>query len=69
VQPRAALRIHTIGNRGDLFDDGGHFERAYATSPGDWVLIRPDGYIGAMVTSEELSSLDKYWRSSPDRTA
>ncbi|MFC4308492.1 FAD-dependent oxidoreductase [Steroidobacter flavus] len=60
VRPRAGLRIHTIGSRGDLTDDHGHFSNAYALSPGDWVLIRPDGYIGAMVTSGEVAVLDTY---------
>ncbi|WP_161812544.1 FAD-dependent oxidoreductase [Steroidobacter agaridevorans] len=69
VRPRAGLRIHTVGCRGDLIDDDGHFEDAYAASPGDWVLVRPDGYIGAMVTSQEISVLEHYWRPSPDRTA
>lgn len=69
VQPRAGLRIHTVGSRGDLIDDGGHFKQAYAASPGDWVLVRPDGYIGAIVTSQEISALENYWRRSSDRTA
>jgi 2-polyprenyl-6-methoxyphenol hydroxylase-like FAD-dependent oxidoreductase len=69
VRPRQGLRIFTIGARGDLIDDGGHFENAYASSPGDWVLVRPDGYIGAMVTSREISVLERYWRPSTARTA
>jgi 2-polyprenyl-6-methoxyphenol hydroxylase-like FAD-dependent oxidoreductase len=63
VRPQAGLRIHTFGSRGDLIDDGGHFMNAYAASPGDWVLVRPDGYIGAMVTSEEISILETYLRN------
>lgn len=69
VPPRAGLRIHTVGSGGDLADDSGHFQNAYAASPGDWVLVRPDGYIGALVTSQEISALENYWRPSPDRTA
>lgn len=60
VRPRPGLRIHTVGGRGDLIDDHGHFRNTYAVSPGDWVLIRPDGYIGAMVTSGELAVVDTY---------
>jgi 2-polyprenyl-6-methoxyphenol hydroxylase-like FAD-dependent oxidoreductase len=63
VQPRAGLRIHTFGSRGDLNDDGGHFRNAYAVSPGDWVLIRPDGYIGTIVTSGEIADLESYLRN------
>lgn len=69
VRPREGLRIFTVGARGDLVDDGGHFKNAYAMSPGDWVLVRPDGYIGAMVTSREISVLEKYWLPSTARTA
>jgi 2-polyprenyl-6-methoxyphenol hydroxylase-like FAD-dependent oxidoreductase len=69
ARPRTGLRIHTVGSRGDLIDDGGHFANAYAALPGDWVLVRPDGYVGAIVTSREISALEKYWTPSPDRTA
>lgn len=62
LRPRPGLRIHTFGKRGDLIDDRGHFKDAYAASPGDWVLIRPDGYIGAVVSSQELSALEEYLR-------
>jgi hypothetical protein len=49
--PRPGLRIAIVGPHGDLVDDGGHFHDAYALSPGDWVLIRPDGYVGAIAGS------------------
>jgi 2-polyprenyl-6-methoxyphenol hydroxylase-like FAD-dependent oxidoreductase len=57
VSPRAGLRIHAFGPRGDLIDEGGHFREAYAVSPGDWVLVRPDGYIGAIVGSQQVDAL------------
>lgn len=60
VRPRAGLRIHTFGSRGDLIDDREHFREAYGVSPGDWVLIRPDGYIGAIVASQQLAMLESY---------
>ncbi|HET9396234.1 MAG TPA: FAD-dependent monooxygenase, partial [Nitrospiraceae bacterium] len=60
VQPQAGLHIHTLGPDGDLIDDRGHFRDAYGVSPGEWVLVRPDGYIGAIVTSEELDALRSY---------
>lgn len=62
VRPRAGLRIHTFGNRGDLIDDRGHFMNAYAVSSGDWVLVRPDGYIGAVIASREIAVLEDYLR-------
>jgi 2-polyprenyl-6-methoxyphenol hydroxylase-like FAD-dependent oxidoreductase len=58
--PRPGLRIHIVGPHGDLVDDGGHFRDAYALSPGEWVLIRPDGYIGAIASSDNVSALERY---------
>jgi FAD binding domain len=62
VRPQAGLHIHTFGVRGDLIDEHGHFRNTYEVSPGDWVLIRPDGYIGALVASHELAALETYLR-------
>ncbi|MEA3020137.1 MAG: hypothetical protein QOI47_1661 [Actinomycetota bacterium] len=58
--PRPGLRIHIVGPRGDIIDDGGHVRDAYGLSPGDWVLVRPDGYIGAIVSGAEVAALDPY---------
>ena len=55
--------IHTTGPRGDIVDEGGHLRDAYALASGDWVLVRPDGYVGAMVSSSELGVLETYLRS------
>ncbi len=61
--PRHGLRIHVVGPRGDIADDDGHFRAAYGLAPGDWVLVRPDGYIGAIVSSENLAALETYLES------
>ena len=58
--PRPGLRIYIVGPHGDLGDDGGHFHDAYALSPGEWVLIRPDGYVGAIAGSDNVSALERY---------
>jgi hypothetical protein len=60
VPPRTGLRVHNFGPSGDLIDERGHFRQAYAVSPGDWVLVRPDGYIGAIVGSPHLDALVQY---------
>jgi 2-polyprenyl-6-methoxyphenol hydroxylase-like FAD-dependent oxidoreductase len=60
VAPRPGLHIHIVGPRGDIIDDGGHVRDAYGVSPGDWVLIRPDGYVGTIVSGGEVSALDRY---------
>ncbi|EJB02758.1 2-polyprenyl-6-methoxyphenol hydroxylase-like oxidoreductase [Rhizobium leguminosarum bv. trifolii WSM597] len=60
VPPRRGLHIHSIGRRGDLIDQGGHFLDAYTLTPGDFVLVRPDGYIGAIVASGDSWALKAY---------
>jgi 2-polyprenyl-6-methoxyphenol hydroxylase-like FAD-dependent oxidoreductase len=60
VRSRAGLRIHTIGPGMEVRDDAGHFQDAYGLRAGDWVLIRPDGYIGAVVSAQQLDRLDRY---------
>ncbi|MES2533190.1 MAG: FAD-dependent oxidoreductase [Pseudomonadota bacterium] len=60
VPPRAGLHIHTFGERGDLLDEGAHFRDAYAVASGDWVLVRPDGYVGAILGSADLALLERY---------
>ena len=65
VPPRAGLHVHTFGARGDLVDHAGHVRAAYALQPGDWALVRPDGYIGAIVGSADadLEALHHYLRA------
>jgi hypothetical protein len=60
VQVRVGLHIHMLGPRGDIVDDGGHVRDGYGLEPGTWVLIRPDGYIGAIVSCDERPALDRY---------
>jgi 2-polyprenyl-6-methoxyphenol hydroxylase-like FAD-dependent oxidoreductase len=60
VRPRAGLHIHTVGRRGDLVDDAGHFRAGYGLEPGTWVLVRPDGYIGAIASSDAGPALERY---------
>ena len=60
VAPRSNLHIHLIGERGDILDAGNHLANAYGMSPGDWLLVRPDGYVGALVSAGELAQLESY---------
>jgi hypothetical protein len=60
VKPRRGLHIHAVGPQGDIVDDGGHIRNGYGVRPGDWVLVRPDGYIGAIVSSDHRSALETY---------
>ena len=60
VAPRAGLHIHHIGPRGDVIDAGGHIRDAYSLAPGECALIRPDGYVGAIVGAEGITELEAY---------
>ncbi|QHD06829.1 FAD-dependent oxidoreductase [Pseudomonas sp. R76] len=60
VSPRPGLHIHHIGPQCELVDEHGQLQRAYALAVGDWVLVRPDGYIGAVVPSAALERLEGY---------
>jgi 2-polyprenyl-6-methoxyphenol hydroxylase-like FAD-dependent oxidoreductase len=63
MAPRPGLRIHAIGPTGtscDFIDDGDHVRTAYGLAPGSFVLVRPDGYIGAVVAYEEVAALETY---------
>jgi 2-polyprenyl-6-methoxyphenol hydroxylase-like FAD-dependent oxidoreductase len=53
-QPRAGLHLHTIGGGGDIRDTDGHVRDSYGLSRGEWVLVRPDGYVAAVVGAVEV---------------
>lgn len=57
---RPGLYIHVFGQRGDLVDDAEQFRTAYGLTAGDRVLVRPDGYVGAIVSASEDAALDAY---------
>jgi 2-polyprenyl-6-methoxyphenol hydroxylase-like FAD-dependent oxidoreductase len=51
LSPRPGLHIHTTGPRGDLV---GHLSMA----PGEWRLVRPDGYLA--LTTTDLGAIETY---------
>jgi 2-polyprenyl-6-methoxyphenol hydroxylase-like FAD-dependent oxidoreductase len=60
--PRAGLRMAVIGEQGDLIDDAGHIADAYGLAPGQWALVRPDGYLAAIIDTNELDqTLRRYF--------
>ncbi len=68
VAARTGLRIHRIG--GDIVDGQGLVREHYGLAPGDCVLVRPDGYIGAV--ERDAAALEQYLasvglRPAPDR--
>ncbi|WP_431262533.1 FAD-dependent oxidoreductase [Roseateles chitinivorans] len=63
VPARAGLRILSIsdgGDGGDHVDGQGDFRDAYAPQAGDWILVRPDGYIAAIVSAAQLDALERF---------
>lgn len=60
-KPGAGLHIHRFGPGGDLVDDQRQFSDAYNLASGEWVLVRPDGYVGAIVTNDDLETLHGYF--------
>lgn len=60
VAPRQGLHIHIFGPRGDVFDRADVVRQAYALTPGSWVLVRPDGYVGAIVAAGDIEALEGY---------
>jgi 2-polyprenyl-6-methoxyphenol hydroxylase-like FAD-dependent oxidoreductase len=60
VGPRAGLRIHTVGIASELQDVHGHLRDSYGLQPGDCVLVRPDGYVGAIAQTPHLRALEQY---------
>jgi 2-polyprenyl-6-methoxyphenol hydroxylase-like FAD-dependent oxidoreductase len=60
IAARANLHIHIVGPDGDVADESKGVQDAYGVSAGDWVLVRPDGYVGAIVSSSETAALEGY---------
>lgn len=58
--PRPNMRVHIVGPHGDMIDDDSHLRDTYALSAGDWMLVRPDGYIGAILPTGKLEILEGY---------
>lgn len=51
---RKGLRIIVIDDRGEVIDDTGHIAQTYGLRSGQWVLVRPDGYVAAVVGTQGL---------------
>lgn len=54
---RPGLHIHRFGISGDLIDADGHFSKAYGLAPGEAALVRPDGYLAAMFSCNEVGMI------------
>ncbi|EFB0316039.1 NAD(P)-binding protein [Salmonella enterica] len=57
---RRGLRIYHIGEQDELIDTMGHFRESYQLVPGECVLIRPDGYVGAFFHGKQVNDIENY---------
>jgi hypothetical protein len=48
------------GPAGELHDPHGDFADSYALADGEWILIRPDGYVGAAGSRADIAALQAY---------
>nr|WP_314092346.1 FAD-dependent oxidoreductase [uncultured Shinella sp.] len=62
VASRPGLHIHRLGERGDVHDALGYVRAAYGLEADQCVLIRPDGYVGAILAldAEGVTQLEAY---------
>ncbi|EAM2622693.1 FAD-dependent oxidoreductase [Salmonella enterica] len=60
IDARRGLRIHHIGEQGELIDTLGHFRESYQLAPGQCVVIRPDGYVGAFFHGKQSNDIENY---------
>ncbi|GBR71828.1 FAD-dependent oxidoreductase [Gluconobacter kanchanaburiensis] len=51
----AGVRIVTVGAGHELVDEDGDIAEAYGIGSGQWVLVRPDGYIAGILPSDGLA--------------
>lgn len=67
--PRSGLHVHRLGDRGDVVDDFGHIRKAYGLTPNECALVRPDGYVAAILPldTEAVARLETYleWTGLP----
>jgi hypothetical protein len=57
---RYGLHVHTVGERGDILDTDGYVRTACELEPGQWVLVRPDGYVAAVLPTADLNTIEAY---------
>ena len=67
ITGQRGLHIHRIGNGCELEDEGAYFRDAYGLASGEWVLVRPDGYVGAIVASSDTAKLQWLFKEALTR--
>jgi 2-polyprenyl-6-methoxyphenol hydroxylase-like FAD-dependent oxidoreductase len=54
------LQVYRIGADGEFQDAGDHFGKVYGMADGDLLLVRPDGYVGALVGVADRGRIADY---------
>lgn len=49
IAPRTGVHVHRLGDKGDIIDAFGHIREAYGLAPNECALVRPDGYVAAIL--------------------
>ena len=60
IAPRPGLRVYYLGPHDDVIDAWGNVRKAYGLAGGECVLIRPDGYVGAVLDADQIQRLEIY---------
>ncbi|WP_141589977.1 FAD-dependent oxidoreductase [Myxococcus sp. AB056] len=60
IEARPGLHVHHVGAQSEVVDAWEHIRDAYALAPGECVLIRPDGYVGAILNADQTAELEVY---------
>lgn len=58
--PRRELRVHRIGGEGELRDMGNGLGATYGMGDDDLLLVRPDGYVAALLPETEACRIRDY---------
>ena len=61
IAPLPGVHLHILGAGGDLTDEWGEFNQAYDLVAGEVLLVRPDGYIAAIVTAKNSAFPEEYF--------
>jgi hypothetical protein len=58
--PRPGLRVHTVGADGAFQDPDDTLGATYGLADGDLLLVRPDGYVAAILAATDRAGLEAY---------
>ena len=60
IAPHPQLKRAVVGGDGELADPHGYFQAAWALPQGSWALLRPDGYLAAVVDADHAGAMRRW---------